>query len=185
MTPLDTSVAPAGARPFSASAANGYASAGSGEHGAYNFTPKELAAVKKRVEEEFLLKSVTRAPIRHRRPSSKVPYEFEEDGTGETLHPSGFVVPTPGDAPAELQADTRVRPAILNRGIPESVITFADLKELATADNTTRPGKVPQEVLGLNGTVEHPSGFIPPSPQHPDMEGVKEHYKPAVKLYQN
>lgn len=142
-----------------------------------------MAAVKKRVEEEFMLKSVTRSPLRTVRPSAKVPYEEVTHPDGRARHPSGFVVPAPGDPPSFLQSETRLRPEDLaKRGIPESVLTFADLKELATAEQTTRSAKVPQEVRTSNGRVEHPSGFIPPSPQQPHMSGVKELYKPAVNL---
>ena len=41
---------------------------------------------------------------------------------------------------------------------------------------------MPQEVLSADGVVEHPSGFVPPSPQHPGMKGVKNVFKPAVDL---
>ena len=154
------------------------------EHGSYEFTPKELAAVKKRVQEEFLLKSVTTArPLAEQlRPGNKVPFEFTDVSRDEVRHPSGFVVPTPGEAPSTLATDTRPRAPELNRGIPESVVNFADLKELATADQSSRTGKVPQEVVGANGVVEHPSGFVPPSAQQPGMEEVKDVYKPAVDL---
>ena len=61
---------------------------------------------------------------------------------------------------------------------------FAELKECATAEVWTRAEKVPQEVRIAEGRVEHPSGFVPPTPQHPDMQTVKgaEAYKPAVDL---
>lgn len=154
------------------------------EHGSYEFSPKELAAVKKRVQEEFLLKSVTKArPLAEQtRPENKVPFEFADPSRDEITHPSGFVVPAPGEAPSTLASETRARAPELNRGIPEGVVNFADLKELATADQSSRKGKVPQEVLGADGVVEHPSGFVPPSPQQPGMKELKDVFKPAVDL---
>ncbi|KAI5123002.1 hypothetical protein M0805_007624 [Coniferiporia weirii] len=150
------------------------------DESSYDSSPKETAGVKRRVQEEFLLNSVTQKPISHRRPEGKVPYE-ELAADGRTLHPSGFVVPEPGVAP-ESYADIRERPKELNRGIPESVVRFSDLSEMATAETTTRSEKVPQEFEAEDGTVEHPSGFMPPSPQMSSMSSVKELYKPSVKL---
>lgn len=161
------------------------APAQSEEHGGYQFSPKELAAVKKRVEEEFALKSVTRSPLQSRRPSSKVPYESSASPDGLTRHPSGFVVPSPGPAPTTFATDLRPRQAGLpTRGVAESVVAFADLKEMATTEQWSRSEKVPQEVRVGEGRVEHPSGFIPPTPQHTDMREVKGAgaYKPAVDL---
>ena len=145
---------------------------------------EEITVTKKRVEEEFLLKSVTKAGAvaQPKRQESKVPYEFADSALEEVRHPSGFVVPAPGEAPTTRSTDERVRAPDINRGISESVATFSDLKELATADQSARSGKVPQEVRGLGGVTEHPSGFVPPSPQNPGMEDVKDVYKPAVDL---
>ncbi|KAL5512440.1 hypothetical protein ACEPAG_3432 [Sanghuangporus baumii] len=172
---------PAGARAFHTSTP-----AQSEEHGSYQFSPKELAAVKRRVEEEFALKSVTRSPLQSRRPSTKVPYESSTPD-GLTRHPSGFVVPSPGPAPTTFATDLRPRAAdkLPTKGVAESVITFADLKEMATTEQWTRSEKVPQEVRIGEGRVEHPSGFVPPTPQQPAMQAVKgaEAYKPAVDLH--
>lgn len=98
------------------------------------------------------------------------------------MHPSGFVVPAPGEAPISY-ADVRARPAeVLRLGFADNVRRFAELQARATAEVETRSEKVPQEFHAKDGSVEHPSGFIPPSPQMPAMEDVKEHYKPAMKL---
>jgi len=153
------------------------------EEASYTSSPKETAAVRKRVEEELLLKDATLQPLAsHRRPAGKVPYEDATGSDGAVRHPSGFVVPAPGEAPIAY-ADVRARPAeLLSEGFADNVRRFADLQAHATAETEARSEKVPQEFHIADGTVAHPSGFVPPSPQMPAMEEVKDHYKPAMEV---
>ena len=213
MTPLASDSAPAPSRTISTTASNSAvvlpgisavpidasapnapppAAPASYEHGSYEFTPKELAAVKKRVEEEFLLKSVTTArPLAQQiRPEGKVPFEYADPSRSEVLHPSGFVVPSPTSASAhaardssQLISEIRPRTTDSGAGIRESVRTFDGLRALETVGTTTRRGKVPQEVLLADGSAVHGSGFVPPTPQSDNMAGVKEMFKPAVRAH--
>lgn len=158
----------------------------------YVSNPKETIAVRKRVEEELLLKAVTKTSLSHRRPEGKVPYEHSFPSTTTTntnteiRHPSGFVVPSPSSSSPiayASYADTRVRPAdLLRTGFADNVSRFADLQLHARSEMEVKTEKVPQEVLTRDGGVAHPSGFVPPSPQMPAMEEVKEHYKPAMRV---
>ncbi|EIM80649.1 uncharacterized protein STEHIDRAFT_150375 [Stereum hirsutum FP-91666 SS1] len=98
-----------------------------------------------------------------RRPANKIPTEFEaEDGT--IIHPSGFTVPSPGEAPVSY-ADTRERdPSIETANVAERV----GEEDYTGVRAHVRPHsqKIPFEVEEPDGTVRHPSGFEPPTPAH-------------------
>ncbi|KAH8113123.1 hypothetical protein DFH11DRAFT_1878691 [Phellopilus nigrolimitatus] len=68
------------------------------------------------------------------------------------------------------------------RAVKQRLAEEAGLASHATAHTETRSEKVPQEIQNEDGSVEHPSGFTPPSPQQPEMSGVKKLYKPAIEL---
>lgn len=115
-----------------------------------------------------------------RRQEAKIPTEhLHEDG--RLLHASGFEVPTPGEAP-KLRADNRDRnPLIQTAAVLERVQEESVLKDAVEAGfldgNTTRQrGKIPYEVEEHDGTVRHPSGFVPPTP----MTGFKREYHSSV-----
>ncbi|KAJ7641348.1 hypothetical protein FB45DRAFT_899992 [Roridomyces roridus] len=93
-----------------------------------------------------------------RRLASKIPTDlFNEDGV--LVHPSGFVVPTPSDATERKERErdlAQQTAAVAERVLEED---FSDV----SAETSSRRGKVPFEVRGVDGTVTHPSGFEPPT----------------------
>ncbi|KAJ7119491.1 hypothetical protein C8R44DRAFT_175979 [Mycena epipterygia] len=95
-----------------------------------------------------------------RRIPSKIPTELV-DADGVFVHPSGFVVPTPSQytSPERTQRDgglAQQTAAVAERVLEED---FTDV----TAETSSRRGKVPFEVRCEDGTVSHPSGFVPPT----------------------
>ena len=93
----------------------------------------------------------------------KVPYQHVADGIA--FYPSGFVVPTPGEA-VESYADRRARDiALQTAAVAERVSEHDDLIDF-TWEIRGRDEKVPFEVLAHDGTILHPSGFVPPTPAH-------------------
>ncbi|KAA1470771.1 hypothetical protein DENSPDRAFT_836650 [Dentipellis sp. KUC8613] len=97
-----------------------------------------------------------------RRLPNKIPTEHAQDG--QWVHPSGFVVPSPGAA-VERMADRRARDsAIQTSGVRERV-QEEDFTGI-NAQLRSREQKVPFEVRAKDGTICHPSGFVPPTPAH-------------------
>ncbi|TFY54070.1 hypothetical protein EVG20_g9857, partial [Dentipellis fragilis] len=97
-----------------------------------------------------------------RRLPNKIPTEHAEDG--QWVHPSGFVVPSPGAA-VERMADLRARDStIQTTGVRERV-QEEDFTGI-NAQLRSREQKVPFEVRAKDGTICHPSGFVPPTPAH-------------------
>ncbi|KAI0317033.1 hypothetical protein OF83DRAFT_1083873 [Amylostereum chailletii] len=103
---------------------------------------------------------------------NKVPTEHAHGGF--TIHPSGFVVPTPGEA-IESYADRRTRDiAQQTAAVAERVSEHDDLTNFQW-DMTGRDEKVPFEVFEKDGTISHPSGFVPPTPAHAFHGATMEH----------
>jgi len=98
-----------------------------------------------------------------RRAHNKIPTEHTLDGV--LMHPSGFIVPTPGDA-FEPYADIRERDmSVQTAAVAARVNELRQLRGLSTAPRA-REEKVPYELVAADGTVCHASGFIPPTPAH-------------------
>ena len=98
-----------------------------------------------------------------RRDPRKVPTEFEVDD-GVIVHPSGFTVPSPGEA-GESMADRRPRDLAQQTAAVAERVGEEDYTGVS-AQLRTRAEKVPFEVTEMDGTVRHPSGFEPPTPAH-------------------
>ncbi|KDQ57931.1 hypothetical protein JAAARDRAFT_78424 [Jaapia argillacea MUCL 33604] len=101
---------------------------------------------------------------------AKVPSEVTE-GDGITRHPSGFVVPGPGDAPDNWAWESRVRDkAEQTVGVVQRVTEESGLKgavEEGTLNAVTRPKdeKIPVELPRTeDGRPVHASGYVPPVP---------------------
>ncbi|KIM87737.1 hypothetical protein PILCRDRAFT_814444 [Piloderma croceum F 1598] len=99
-----------------------------------------------------------------RRPEGKVPHEHSDED-GVLSHASGYVIPTPGEAP-NLMSERRSRhhdkqtAAVAERVQQEGDYTDID------AHTRLRANKVPYEALERDGSVSHLSGFVPPTPEH-------------------
>ncbi|THH09544.1 hypothetical protein EW146_g8659 [Bondarzewia mesenterica] len=98
-----------------------------------------------------------------RRDPRKVPTEFAT-GNGAVIHPSGFVVPSPGVA-VEPMADRRHHDLRQQTAAVAERVSEEDYKGV-NAQLRTRAEKVPFEVVEVDGSVRHPSGFEPPTPVH-------------------
>ncbi|TRM66668.1 hypothetical protein BD626DRAFT_555455 [Schizophyllum amplum] len=96
-----------------------------------------------------------------RRLKSKIPKEmYNEDGV--LVHPSGFVIPTPsvGKTPARRERErdlAKQTAAVAERVLEED---FGSV----SAHTKAKRRKVPVEVTHQDGSVSHPSGFVPPTP---------------------
>lgn len=99
-----------------------------------------------------------------RRLASKIPKElYNEEGV--LVHPSGFVIPTPGKSVPTKERRERERDlAQQTAAVAERVLEedFSDVK----AEMRPRRAKVPFEVKHADGSVAHPSGFTPPTAMH-------------------
>ncbi|KIJ13639.1 hypothetical protein PAXINDRAFT_181260 [Paxillus involutus ATCC 200175] len=107
-----------------------------------------------------------------RRLKSKIPVEHYDAEGNLVLHPSGFVVPGPGHSSTSDVARAKERErsededrAAQKAAVAERVLE-SDFDNVHAAMASTRPRshKVPFEVRELDGTVKHPSGFVPPTP---------------------
>ena len=118
-----------------------------------------------------------------RRPKGKIPHEhFNEEGI--LVHPSGYVIPTPGDASVPM-SERRLRDVGKQTiAVAERVLEEGDYSDI-NAHTRLQDGKVPFEVIEEDGTVSHPSGFVPPTPQHQfkysDSSSVDNHIQDAVQ----
>lgn len=105
-----------------------------------------------------------------RRLKAKIPVEHHA-AEGHIVHPSGFVVPGPGHTSTSdvARAKERERNEDLDRAVQTAAVAHRVLESnFEKVDATTLPSlhKVPFEVHELDGTVKHPSGFVPPTPAH-------------------
>ncbi|KII84725.1 hypothetical protein PLICRDRAFT_701478 [Plicaturopsis crispa FD-325 SS-3] len=98
-----------------------------------------------------------------RRLKTKIPAEYY-NAEGILVHPSGFEVPAAGTAKEPMSErrdrdNARQTAAVAERVLEED---FTDV----SADTRARNSKVPWEIRREDGRVEHPSGFVPPTPMH-------------------
>jgi len=105
-----------------------------------------------------------------RRYLSKVPVEHLVP-EGHIVHPSGFVCPGPGHSSTSdaARAKERERNEGIDRAIQTAAVAHRVLEsDFEQVDATTLPNssKIPFESRELDGTVKHPSGFVPPTPAH-------------------
>lgn len=118
-----------------------------------------------------------------RRLKSKTPHEhFNEDGI--LVHPSGFVIPTPGEAEVP-RSEKRIRDINLQTAaVAERVKEEGSYSDI-NAHTRLQENKVPYEVIEEDGTVSHPSGFVPPTAAHEfkysDSSSVDNHVQDAVQ----
>lgn len=118
-----------------------------------------------------------------RRLKSKTPHEhFNEEGI--LVHPSGFVIPTPGEAEVPM-SEKRVRDINLQTSaVAERVLEEGDYTDI-NAHTRLQENKVPYEVIEEDGSVSHPSGFVPPTAAHEfkysDSSSVDNHVQDAVQ----
>ena len=139
---------------------------------------RQTKAVKRRKHEEAaLMQHLSDSILDHdlvastRRLVSKIPVEHYDDD-GNLVHPSGFVVPGKGHSSSSNPARAKERSrdedeerAAQTASVAERVLE-SDLDGVHSAMATTRPRshKVPFEIREPDGTVKHPSGFVPPTP---------------------
>ncbi|KAF7986739.1 hypothetical protein HWV62_20304 [Athelia sp. TMB] len=118
-----------------------------------------------------------------RRLKSKTPHEhYNEEGI--LVHPSGFVIPTPGEAEVPM-SEKRVRDINLQTSaVAERVLEEGDYTDIS-AHTRLQENKVPYEVIEEDGSVSHPSGFVPPTAAHEfkysDSSSVDNHVQDAVQ----
>ncbi|KAF9221098.1 hypothetical protein BS17DRAFT_785905 [Gyrodon lividus] len=107
-----------------------------------------------------------------RRLKSKIPVEHYDAEGNLVIHPSGFVVPGPGHSSTsnvarakEMERDEDEDRAAQTAAVAERVLeSDLDFVQAAMASTRPRSHKVPFEVREPDGTVKHPSGFVPPTP---------------------
>ncbi|TFK51416.1 hypothetical protein OE88DRAFT_1735324 [Heliocybe sulcata] len=112
----------------------------------------------------------------------KTPFEFTDE-SGNVLHPSGFEVPagtgretdTPAFDRRKLRKEYKERQTA---GVRERVRETAGLRDQAVVDIVgggiqPRDEKIPVEIPHVDGTVAHPSGYVPPVPNTSFTHGVK------------
>lgn len=139
---------------------------------------RQTKAVKRRKHEESaLMQHLSDSILDYdlvastRRLVTKIPVEHYDD-EGNLVHPSGFVVPGKGHSSSSNPARAKERSrdedeerAAQTAAVAERVLE-SDLDHMHSTTATTRPRshKVPFEIREPDGTVKHPSGFVPPTP---------------------
>lgn len=139
---------------------------------------RQTKAVKRRKHEESALMEHLSDSIlgddlvaSTRRLVTKIPVEHY-DKDGNLVHPSGFVVPGKGHSSTSDAARAKERSrdedeerAAQTASVAERVLE-SDFDHVHSAMASTRPRshKVPFEIREPDGTVKHPSGFVPPTP---------------------
>lgn len=113
----------------------------------------------------------------------KVPHEhYNEEGI--LVHPSGYVVPTPGVAPNPMSERRERDLTRQTAAVAERVLEDGDFSTV-NAHTRLQDGKVPYEVIEEDGSVSHPSGFVPPTAQHAfkysDSSSVDNHVQDSVQ----
>ncbi|KAG9312551.1 hypothetical protein JVU11DRAFT_6946 [Chiua virens] len=144
------------------------------QHRATSLTSAD--ALGRTVDELGLMPSLTKSTLSGdvvattRRLKAKIPVEHQA-GQGHVIHPSGFVVPGPGHTSTSdvARAKERERNDRQDRLVQTAAVARRVLEsDFEQVDATTLPAahKVPFEVREPDGTVKHPSGFVPPTPAH-------------------
>lgn len=139
---------------------------------------RQTKAVKRRKHEESALMEHLSDSIlgddlvaSTRRLVTKIPVEHY-DKDGNLVHPSGFVVPGKGHSSTsdaarakEWARDQDEERAAQTASVAERVLE-SDFDHVHSTMASTRPRshKVPFEIREPDGTVKHPSGFVPPTP---------------------
>ncbi|KAH7914908.1 hypothetical protein BJ138DRAFT_267947 [Hygrophoropsis aurantiaca] len=137
---------------------------------------RQTASVKKRKHEEAALMQHLSDSILSdeiaastRRLRTKTPVEHY-DANGMLVHASGYVVPGTGHASSSDVARSKEKKrneerdrAAQTASVAEAVLE-SDLDHLTFASTRPRSHKVPFEIREPDGTVKHPSGFVPPTP---------------------
>lgn len=115
-----------------------------------------------------------------RRPEGKVPYEHSDE-EGVLSHPSGYVIPIPGEAP-NLMGERRSRHHDKQTAaVAERVQQAGDYTDI-DAHTRLHANKIPYEAVEHDGSVSHLSGFVPPTPEHhSDSFSVDNHVQDAVQ----
>jgi hypothetical protein len=121
-----------------------------------------------------------------RRLKGKIPHEHYND-EGVLVHPSGYVIPTPGEAP-NFMSERRSRDnKKQTAAVAERVQEEGDYTDI-NAHTRLHNNKVPYEVVEKDGSVSHPSGFVPPTAAHAfrysDSSSVDNHVQDAVQRQQ-
>lgn len=118
-----------------------------------------------------------------RRPKGKIPHEHY-NSEGILIHPSGYVIPTPGEAPNPMSERRSRDHGKQTAAVAERVQEQGDYKDF-NAHTRLHDNKVPYEVIEEDGSVSHPSGFVPPTPAHEfkysDSSSVDNHVQDGVQ----
>ncbi|KAG0704088.1 hypothetical protein DFH29DRAFT_913591 [Suillus ampliporus] len=147
------------------------------EKAAHDSTRQTRAVERRKHEESALMQHLSDSILGDdlvastRRLVAKIPVEHY-DKDGNLVHPSGFVVPGKGHSSTsdaarakEWARDEDEERAAQTAAVAERVLE-SDFDHVHSAMASTRPRshKVPFEVREPDGTVKHPSGFVPPTP---------------------
>jgi hypothetical protein len=118
-----------------------------------------------------------------RRPKGKVPHEYSDE-EGVLSHPSGYVIPTPGEAPNFMSERRSRHHDKQTAAVAERVQQEGDYTDI-DAHTRLHANKVPYEAVERDGSVSHLSGFVPPTPEHQfgysDSSSVDNHVQDAVQ----
>lgn len=147
------------------------------EEAAHDPTRQTKAVKRRKHEESALMEHLSDSILGDdlvastRRLVTKIPIEHY-DKDGNLVHPSGFVVPGKGHSSTSDAARAKERSrdedeerAAQTASVAERVLE-SDFDHVHSAMASTRPRshKVPFEIREPDGTVKHPSGFVPPTP---------------------
>lgn len=109
-----------------------------------------------------------------RRLVSKIPTEHEFEGI--IMHPSGFIVPQAGEAAEFIDREHDM--ALQTAAVAARVNEDANLRDLTGVHVRAHDHKVPYEIM-VDGTVQHPSGFVPPTAAHEFSSAPNEDFSDA------
>ena len=114
---------------------------------------------------------------------SKIPHEhYDKDGV--LVQASGYVVPSPGEAPEYMSEKRKRDLSKPTAAIADSVQAAGDFSSI-NAHTRLQGGKVPYEIIEEDGSVSHPSGFVPPTAAHEfkysDSSSIDNHVQDAVQ----
>ncbi|KAG2155346.1 uncharacterized protein EDB93DRAFT_1130268 [Suillus bovinus] len=173
---MKSSVTPSTTSPSATDTAAGLDVAAA-EEAAHDPTRQTKAVKRRKHEESALMEHLSDSILGDdlvastRRLVSKIPVEHY-DKDGYLVHPSGFVVPGKGHSSTsdaarakERERDEDEERTAQTASVAERVLE-SDFDHVHSAMASTRPRshKVPFEIREPDGTVKHPSGFVPPTP---------------------